>query len=465
MNRRTLLKTGSTLGALLAGGAYARYRWFPPRTSAELLPVDELARRFVASLDEATRAEVCVAYEHPLRQYHNRGVGGGGAAIDAGRFSWAQRGLLNDLFHAGLSAAGRERVPNEYFMRFGGVQQMQVLVCGEPASPPYQMILSGPHLNLRLGGTSKEGVAFGGPQVYGDQRGDGAVGLPGNLYRFQLELGRRLFAGLDDGRRRSALLEREPIQTAIELQGRGGSFPGLPVRELGEQKPLVGELVRAILSTYPDADAAYAEECLVANGGLDALFLSYYADGEVGASGLYQIFRLEGPAAVFHFRGAPHVHAFVNVAMDGDAPLSVGEALGENPAALERTGVKRLFELALRTQCGTDLGHYDEGSVAGRLRKGLIRSGDVYTLESWQDHAVVVEVRGAALSPALVDALRADGRALEPERRYTIATPTQVARENAAQLGRVESTRREGPVRELASAYLRAHGFAELHPS
>jgi len=458
MDRRTLLRRGSTLGALLAGGAYARYRWFPPRASAELLPVDELARRFVASLDAATRAEVCVPYDHPLRQYHNRGVGGGGAPIDAGRFSWAQRGLLNDLFHAGLSRAGRERVPNEYYMRFGGVQTMQVLVCGEPESPPYQVVLSGPHLNLRLGGTSREGAAFGGPQVYGDQRGDGEVGLPGNLYRFQLELGRRLFAGLDEGRRRVALLERAPIQTAIELQGRGGTFPGLAVSELGEARPLVGELVRAILSTYPDEDAAYAEECLAANGGLEALCLSYYADGELDGSGLYQIFRLEGPAAVFHFRGAPHVHAFVNVAMDGDAPLSVGEALGENPAPLAGAGVKRLFECALRTQCGTDLGYYDADGVAGSLRKGTIRTGDVYTLESWQDHAVVVEVRGRVLAPALVAALRAEGRSVEPERRYTVATP-----EDGAQVGRSESSRRAGFVRELTVDYLRAHGFAEVH--
>ena len=43
---------------------------------------------------------------------------------------------------------------------------------------PYQLVLSGPHLNLRLGGACRERVAFGGPQVYGDQRGNGRAGLP-----------------------------------------------------------------------------------------------------------------------------------------------------------------------------------------------------------------------------------------------------------------------------------------------
>src|SRR5262249_25467862 len=148
-----------------------------------------------------------------------------------------------------------------------------------------------------------------------------------------LEIGQELFRSLDPGQQREALLETAPIQTQIELQGRGGTFPGTPVAGCSEKsKSLVRELIEGILSSYPAEDVAYARECLAHNGGVEALFLSYYADGEVGGSGEYQIFRLEGPAAVFYFRGAPHVHAFVNVAMDGDAPLSVGEPLGENPA-------------------------------------------------------------------------------------------------------------------------------------
>jgi len=464
MNRRSLLKVGATLGSLLAAGVWGRYRFLPPRRSRELGSVDELARRFFALLDPEAHEQACVEYDHPLRQYHNRGVWGGGLAIDGGSFDWEQRGLLTDLLYAGLSEQGRERVPEEFFLQFGGVHRMNVLVCGDPSAPPYQLILSGPHLNLRLGGTSREGVAFGGPQVYGDQRGNERPGLPGNVFRYQFEIARRLFHGLSPEERGEALLETAPIQTEIELQGWAGAFPGTPVADLApEKKSIVGELVSGILSTYPPDDVAYARECLAANGGLDALFLSYYADGEVAKSGEYQIFRLEGPAAVFHFRGAPHVHAFVNVAMDGDAPLSVGEPLGENPTPLEGAGVKELFERALRAQAGTDLAYYDSGEVVGRLRRGTIRAGDIYTLESWQDHVMVVEVKGSKLAAALVEPLHAEGTPLDPDRRYTIATTGEVVSAMAAEkLGRIESSRRGALVREATIAYLREHGFASV---
>ncbi|MFO0982825.1 MAG: DUF3500 domain-containing protein [Planctomycetota bacterium] len=424
-----------------------------------LEPVAVLARRLSTSLDAQQRAETCVSYDHPLRQYHNRGVWGGGRAILFG-FDHAQRRILTDLLHAGLSDTGRTRVPEEYFVRFTGVHSMRVLICGDPTSPPYQVILTGPHLNLRLGGKSREGVAFGGPQVYGDQRGNARAGLPGNLYRDQFLLAQRLLRSLDAGQRRQALLDAAPVQTQIEIQGRHRSLPGIPVAELAPSaKQLVKELVAAILSTYPADDVAYARECLAANGGLDALFFSTYQHGQDGEIPEAQVFRLEGPAAVFHFRGYPHVHAFIHVAMDADAPLSVGESLGHNPAWLERAGVKTLFETALRTQTGADLAYYDADRVAGRLRAGPIRAGDIYSLESWQEAAAVVDVRGSNLSAGLVSGLRERGIVPDSGKIYTVATTEYVADALAHKLGRVE-TRRPGPLlRELTVAYLRAHGF------
>jgi hypothetical protein len=147
------------------------------------------------------------------------------------------------------------------------------------------------------------------------------------------------------------------------------------------------------------------------------------------------------------------------VAEDGDAPLSVGEPLGTNPSWLDQSAVKALFEAALRAQTGSDFGYYNKDSVAGRLRPGLIRSGDIYSLESWQEKVEVVEVRGSNLSAQLLATLREQGVESNPAKTYSIATTTYAADELVDRFGRIE-TRRAGPMlRDLTVEYLRSHGF------
>ena len=70
---------------------------------------------------------------------------------------------------------------------------------------------------MRLGGASREGAAFGGPQVYGDQRGNERPGLPGNVYRDQFLLAQRILRHLDAPTRKLAVLDEAPVQTGIEL--------------------------------------------------------------------------------------------------------------------------------------------------------------------------------------------------------------------------------------------------------
>ena len=458
MSRRGALKLGTGIGVAGAAGLIG-YEVLPPSPSARLEPVDVLAREFVASLDAEQRDETCVGYDHPLRQYHNRGVWGGGRDVIFG-FSRRQRRLLTDLTYAGLSGEGRSRVPEEYFMRMTGVHGMRVLVCGDPTDAPYQVIMTAGHLNLRIGGRSREGAAFGGPQVYGDQRGNELVGLPGNMYRDQFVLAQQLLHGLTPDQRRRGLLDEAPVQTAIELQGQHGAFPGVPVRELiPEHKALAHAIVDRVLATYPSDDVAYAWSCLDANGGVEGLSLSYYQHGEDGAIPDGQVFRLEGPAAVLYFRGYPHVHAFVNITMNGNEPLSSGERLGENPAWLDRAGVRRLFEAALQVETASDIGYYPEESVAGRLRPGIIRSGDIYTLESWQEPVVTAEVHGSLL-PGTTFAHARQTEPIDLAKMYRVASTKWGIDRLREQAGRIESEQTRGLLRDLTVSYLKKHGFA-----
>lgn len=380
------------------------------------------------SLDSEQRDALMVEYDHPFRQYHNRGVWGGGQLLATAGFSRQQLSLATDLMYAGLSEAGRSILPNQFFLKLPDVLATNLLVCGDPYSDQCQALFTGPHLNLRVGGKNTEGVAFGGPQVYGDQRGDAKGGLPGNNYLPQLRIATELFDSLPAELQQQAVLANSPIQTQIELQGRNGEFHGVPVAELDQDaRAKVNEFIKQVFLAYPSADVAYAWECLGANGGPDALYLSYYQDSTYPDSSLYQNIRLEGPAAVFYFRGHPHVHAFFNVAMDGDTPLSVGEKLGYNPEVLEGEKLKAVFEQAMQANGKTDFTYYDLDSAVGKLRAGDIRTGDIYNAESWQNEVVYLKVRGKELGGELATQLEQRGTSIDPAREYRIATTDYVA--------------------------------------
>jgi hypothetical protein len=50
--------------------------------------------------------------------------------------------------------------------------------------------------------------------------------------------------------------------------------------------------------------------------------LAFYKSEDVGNDSVWDIWRLEGPSFVWHFRGAPHVHVWVNVAGDSAVKLN-----------------------------------------------------------------------------------------------------------------------------------------------
>ena len=75
--------------------------------------------------------------------------------------------------------------------------------------------------------------------------------------------------------------------------------------------------MRVILAPYREADVDEAMEVMKAGGGLDKLHMAFYQSGDLGDDHEWDIWRLEGPTFVWHFRGAPHVHAYVNVAKKG----------------------------------------------------------------------------------------------------------------------------------------------------
>jgi hypothetical protein len=69
-----------------------------------------------------------------------------------------------------------------------------------------------------------------------------------------------------------------------------------------------------LLEPFRTRDRDEVRGCLAKQGGLDRCRLAFYKQGDIGNDGVWDCWRLEGPAFVWYFRGTPHVHVWVNVA-------------------------------------------------------------------------------------------------------------------------------------------------------
>ena len=190
-----------------------------------------------------------------------------------------------------------------------------VALFGTPGSGRFQWEMTGQHLTIRADGDSMENTAFGGPIVYGHAAGDSQPGLPGNVFYHQTRKANEVFAALDGKQREKALLAKAPREDEVAVQGPSGTFPGIAVGDLSDdQKELVENVSRVILTPYREEYVDEALTLLKSGGGFDRLHMAFYKTRDLGDDGEWDIWRLEGPTFVWHFRGAPHVHAYVNIA-------------------------------------------------------------------------------------------------------------------------------------------------------
>ena len=85
--------------------------------------------------------------------------------------------------------------------------------------------------------------------------------------------------------------------------------------ELTEEQQLVQDTVKILLAPYRQEDVDEVMQILKASGGVDSLHMAFYREGDLREDQIWDIWRIEGPSFVWHFRGAPHVHAYINIAL------------------------------------------------------------------------------------------------------------------------------------------------------
>jgi len=307
----------------------------PSVSAADVAAADSaetLAGRLHASLSPDQRSKVCVPwdYVHPkfglLRTRVGNNWNATAPAVKGDFFSKDQQQIVREVFERLIDPDWHARFDKQLEDDTGGFGHDQsVALIGEPGSGKFQFLLTGRHMTLRCDGDSAEHVAFGGPIFYGHDTGGGTEDKDhtGNVFWPQALAANGVYSMLDGRQRNLAMVAKTPPENAIAFRPDGQPASGIPVSELSaDQRAELERVLGVLLEPYRTVDRDEVRGCLTAQGGLDRCRLAFYQDDDLGHDGVWDNWRLEGPAFVWHFRGSPHVHVWVNIADSPSVPTN-----------------------------------------------------------------------------------------------------------------------------------------------
>lgn len=309
-NRRDFVKTVGA-AALAAGFAplasISRSAYAGPKSEA---PAETAVQQLYATLTEEQKKTICFPFDHELRTRISANWHITKPNIGDKFYTTEQQKLITDIVKNVTSEEGYERLLKQMDDDYGGMDQYSIALFGEPGSGRFQWEMTGRHLTLRADGDRNDNVAFGGPVVYGHGESNPAK----NLFHYQTKKANEVFNALDEKQKQAALLEKAPRESQVPIQGEKGQFPGISVGELSsDQQALVEAVIKVILAPYRTEDVNEALAVLKQGGDLKSLHLAFYKEGDLHSDQVWDIWRVEGPSFVWHFRGAPHVHTYVNI--------------------------------------------------------------------------------------------------------------------------------------------------------
>jgi hypothetical protein len=284
---------------------------------------ETLAQLLHAGLSPQQRKAVCFPWEyvHPkfglLRTRVANNWNASAPTVAGDFFTKDQQRLVRDIFEHLIEPEWHVRFDKQLEDDAGGFGHDQsIALIGTPGSGQFQFLLTGRHMTLRCDGDSAEHVAFGGPIFYGHDAGGSTEepNHPGNVFWTQALAANGIYTMLDGRQRKLALVDSLPRENAIAFRGREAGA-GIPVSELSpDQRAEMEKVLSLLLEPYRTTDRDEARQCLTKQGGLEACRLAFYRTGDLGDDGIWDNWRLEGPSFVWHYRGAPHVHVWVNIA-------------------------------------------------------------------------------------------------------------------------------------------------------
>ena len=319
VTRRTFLKTTVAGAAAVAAGPLTSLAVSQAETTAAKKATSEtLVATLFKSLSEEQRKVIAFPFDHPLRSKVDNNWMITDKKISE-FYTKDQQAMIREIFLGLHNPEYADKVMQQVEHDGGkeGFGGSSIALFGEPGTGKFEFVLAGRHVTRRCDGDSVVGEAFGGPIFYGHaaKSFNEPADHPGNVYWYQARRANEVFKMLDGKQRELALLDepREEKGTdTVKLTGKT-DLPGIPVAALSrDQKALVRKVMADVLAPFRKRDADEALK-LVEKNGFDNLHMTFYKKEDIGNDGVWDIWQIEGPAMLWYFRGAPHVHTWVHV--------------------------------------------------------------------------------------------------------------------------------------------------------
>lgn len=329
-NRRDFLTTAS---AVTAGLVTAKVASSSPlfANTPKIEKPESLVKTLYDSLSATQRSAVCFDWDHTTK---DRGLLRTRVANNwnitkptllSDFYTSDQRDLVKAIFEGMIDPSWHDRFYKQFKDDMGGWGKGQSFaIFGVPGSDQFEFVLTGRHSTLRCDGNTQKHVAFGGPIFYGHAASSDDEGAdhPGNVFWEQAIAANGVYQMLDGKQRKMAEVAETPSESAVAFRA-SGPFAGIPVSELSkDQRQALEKVLAKLIEPFRAIDRDETLACLNAQGGLDKLHLAFYTDEDAGGDKVWDNWRLEGPSFVWHFRGYPHVHVWVNIADNPNVTLN-----------------------------------------------------------------------------------------------------------------------------------------------
>ena len=319
LNRRNFLKAAALPAAVSVLGNAPGLRIVGDEPAAA--PDSEsLVTSLYKSLNEKQQAQICLPFNHQ-KQFEVQNNWHITKARIGRDFTPEQQDLIKQIFLGLHSPEYRHAVLEQVAWDTDeeGLEDCSIALFGRPGEQDFEFVLTGRHVTRRCDGNSLDGTAFGGPLFYGHQAGkyfDEKPTHPGNVYWYQAKRANEVFQMLDGKQRQTALLHKarpEQGTKTVKLTGKTKELPGIPIEGLSpDQKEHVRKVLADVLAPFREKDATEAMK-LIEPDQFGHLHLAFYKAIDLGNDGIWDVWQIEGPAALIFFRGEPHVHAYIHI--------------------------------------------------------------------------------------------------------------------------------------------------------